>query len=150
MLQECLVKECKTLFQDFYLKNPAGQLIPLQIYSQFLPSQSGTAAQEPFPYLRVIVMDGKDAAELEANQCRIYFMAGVWNDSSDHQGYRDVLNILQKIYEHLMRDRVYQNRFQVEYPVKWRLEKEDLWPKFYGKLKTVWTLGKVTKFDQLT
>ncbi len=163
-LQDFLVTEISTLLKDIQLKNEAGELTSIKVLSQYSPVDETGQAVHQFPYVRVLLKYGKDPKELEPYHWTVMFVAGVYDNSVDCQGYRDAINILQKIYDHLMRVRVFDQKYQVEYPVhwiltddrwkstddRWNLTDESSYPYFYIGLKTVWTLGKITMADTLS
>jgi hypothetical protein len=156
-LQEFLVTEVATLLDGYKLKNEAGELVNISVFSQYLPKDDTGQTIEQFPYVRVVLKFGKDPDEIGPYQWIVDFVAGVWYKSVDCQGYRDAVNMLQKIYDHLMRQRIFDQRYEVGYPVKWKLigdtwqlTDESKYPYFYVGLKTVWTIGKITVADILS
>lgn len=152
-LQNFLVKETKNLFKGLKLKNTNGDLSPLNVYPQYLPYGTSQEAANPFPYIRVILVDGEDPNETESNQCRIIFLAGVYDDDPNNQGYWDVLSIVQKLYTHLMRNMVFKGKYEVVRPVRWKMvgeELENTWPYFFGALETTWNVGKISITDTIT
>jgi len=148
-LQDFLVEELKTLFKDFKLKNALGELSSLNIYPQFLPVKKGKKDTEHFPYIVVILQDGEDPNETDSNTCNILLMAGIYDDDENYQGYKDLLNVLQKVYEHLMKHRLFEGKYQIEYPIKWRIHDEDTYPYFFGAIETNWIVGKIESIDTL-
>lgn len=146
-LQDCLVKDFKAFLHDFYLKDVDGQPATFNIYPQYLPPKEGKDDKEHFPYIVVGLEDGDDSGKEEPNQCRIVMTVGVCDKDKTFQGYRDVLNVLQKLYDHLMRTQVFGSKFEINYPIKWALHDENRYPFFYGGLETNWTVGKITPAD---
>lgn len=159
-LQDFLVTEISTLLEGIQLTNEAGELSNITVLSQYSEVDDTGAVVHQFPYVRVLLKYGKDPSEREPYQWTVVFVAGVYDNTVDCQGYRDAINILQRIYDHLMRKRIFDQKYQVEYPVHWILweSKDDRWyltdessyPYFYVGLKTVWTLGKITIADSIS
>lgn len=153
-LQEFLVTEISKLLEGYQLKNEAGELSNITVFSQYLPVDETGQKVEPFPYVRVVLKFGKDPDETGPYQWIVDFIAGVCDKSVDCQGYRDALTVLQKIYDHLMRRRIFAQKYEVGYPVKWKLMggaweliDDSQYPYFHVGLKTVWTIGKITMAD---
>ena len=144
-LQKELKKEMESLFKGFKLKNIDGESSELKVYRQNLPAKAGQDDKDHFPHIRVIITDGEDPSPTGANTCRVMFIAGTWDDSDDMQGFDDVMNIMQKIYEHLIRTVL--SRFTLEYPIRWSPHDEDTFPYFFAGMETVWTIGKITPPD---
>jgi hypothetical protein len=169
-LQDFLVKEISALFEGVKLKNEAGELSNISVLSQYSPVSDTGQVVHKFPFVRVLLKLGKDPKELDPHRWAVIFVAGVYDNSVDCQGYRDAINILQKIYDHLMRKRVFDQKYEVGYPVhwlltddawkltedrwltdeQWKLTDESSYPYFYVGLKTVWTVGKITVADTLS
>jgi len=147
LLQSFLVEETKRLFDGFTLKNIKGEESPLKVYPQHLPAKKNQNDTEHYPHIIVRLLDGEDPQEMYPNQCRVHFYFGVVDKTSDYQGYLDSLNMVQKLYDHLMRKRLFDKKYTVEYPVKWSVTEEDYYPYYYAGLETVWTIGKVTMED---
>lgn len=147
LLQDFLVKEAQSLFDGFFLKNVKGEEAPLNVYPQHLPARKGQKDTEHYPFIVVKLIDGKDLNELDPNQCRVLFYCGIVDESEDYQGYRDSLNLIQKLYDHLMRKRIFDKKYEVEYPIEWSVTEEDYYPYYYAGLETIWTVGKVTRQD---
>jgi hypothetical protein len=150
LLQDFLVKELKSLFVGFKLKNIKNEDTDLNIYPQYLPAKKTQKDVDHFPFVTVKIVEGEDPSETDANTCRIMLMVGIYDINEDYQGYKDVLSILQKMYAHLMSNKVFDGRYEVEYPIKFTLTDEDYQPYFFGALDTTWTIGKITiKNDDL-
>lgn len=147
LLQDFLVEEVKGLFDGLILKNVKGEEAPLNVYPQRLPARKRQKDTDLYPFLVVKLQDGEDQTELDPNQCRVLFYCGIFDDTDDYQGYRDSLNVMQKIYDHLMRKRIFDKNYIVEYPIKWSVTDEDYYPYFYAGLETTWVVGKVTMKD---
>jgi len=146
-LQDYMVDEVKQLFSGFTLKNAKGEEALLNVYPQYLPARKGQKDIEHYPFIVVQLLDGGDDSELDPNQCRILFYCGIFDDDNKYQGHRDCVNVMQRLYTHLMTHRVFDKKYQVEYPIKWSLTEEDFYPYYYGGLETIWTVGKITMED---
>lgn len=148
LLQDKLVEEINTLFSGFKLKNAEGEKVSINVYPQFLPAKTGQKDKNHFPYILVILLDG-DIKKTEANICRVLIMVGIYDDDTNHQGYKDVLNVMQKIYNYLARKRIIDKKYELKYPIDWKLSDEDTYPYYFGAIETNWTVGKVFMTDNL-
>jgi hypothetical protein len=146
MLQDFLVAEMKRLFDGYLLKNSKDELVPLNIYPQHVPLKK-VPQKEEFPYLRVFLLDGNDPGTEDSNHCKIFFAPGIFDMGEEKQGYRDVLTIIWRIYEHLKRHVVFDNRYEVQPAMEWRLDPEDRYPYYFGELETAWTVGEISPPD---
>lgn len=146
MLQDFLVEEMKRLFDGFLLKNSKEELVPLNVYHQHVPLKK-LPKDEEFPYLRVYLLAGTDPGHEDPNQCTIIFAPGVYDKGEDNQGYRSVLNIIWRIYEHLKRHVVFEGKCEVQPAMDWRLDPDDHYPYHFGELETTWNVGKITMIE---
>jgi len=144
MLQDFLVAEVKSLFDGFTLKNVKGEEVPLHVYPQYLPSKKGQKDTDHYPFIIVKLFEGEDPNEEDPNKCGVLFYCGVFDDSEDYQGYRDSINIIQKLYTHLMTNRFFDNKYEINYPIKWSVTEEDYFSYYFAGLETNWIIGKVT------
>ena len=147
LLQDSIIDELKILLAGTLLKNKAGALVPINFYTQFLPPKTGINDLRLFPHIRPIFIESTDPNEEDAATCRIQLMFAIFDDDSNYQGYRDIMNLMQKVESHLRRIRVINNRFELLYPVTSYLHDENTHPQFYGAIDTIWTIGKTTLAD---
>ena len=147
LLQDCLVDELKNLFSGFTLKNVKGEESPLNIYPQGLPAIKGQKDTKHYPFVVVKLQDGEDPDRDAPYTCRIMFFCGIYDDADNYQGHKDLLNVMQKIYAHIMRKRLFAGKYEAQYPITWALTEEDLYPQYYGAVESTWAVGKVTMQD---
>lgn len=148
LLQDFLVEELKQL--GFKGKNVEGNLVSFNVYPQYLPAKKGKKDSDHFPYITVIIEDGEDLNETEPHMCRILLMFGIYDLDENYQGYKDILNVLQKTYEYLIKTKIFEGLYSIEYPIRWKVHEEDTYPYFFGALETNWTIAKTSIVDTLT
>lgn len=147
LLQDDLVEETKLMFDGFMLKNAKKETVPMNVYPQFLPSKSSKEDINHFPYIIVRTSDGEEKNEGDVPDTKIMFIVGVFDEDDKYQGYKDVMNALEKMYQHLFRKRVISNKYECIFPVKWVVNEEDVYPYYFGGLETNWTLPKIMQDD---
>lgn len=140
LLQDALIKELKDLFSDYKFKNSAGEPVKLKIYPQSLPGKTRKDDPKHFPYIIVRVLDGETTSETDAATCKIALIVGVRDEDPQYQGYKDVLNILSDLEQHLFSKRVIDDRYVIQHPYDWTLHSEDTYPVYYGGAQTTWML----------
>jgi hypothetical protein len=57
---------------------------------------------------------------------------GIRNITPDFQGYRDLLNLMEKARQELIRSRVINGVTTVQYPIKWGMYQDQPYPYWYG------------------
>lgn len=144
LLQEALVKEIRALFADARFKNTKGKEVELNVYSQFLPAKRAGQDADPFPYAIVRVQDGNLSALSEPETCNVFIFFGVWDDSLDFQGYKDVLNAITRLKIHLFAKQIIDKRYQITYPFDWAIDEDEKnHPYYFGGAQTTWKLPQV-------
>ena len=150
-LQDSLVEDFKQQLAGFLLKNAKGDRVNLNIYPQNLPAKKGQKDSEHFPYLVVRVMEGEnqDDQEEEKNTCKIAFIIGAYDDDDSYQGYKDVMNVIEKIMQRLKTKKFYSNQFELTLPLKWLIHDEDTYPYYFGGIETHWNIPNIGMDDLL-
>lgn len=146
-LQDALVSELKELFSEFRLKNAKGEDVSLNIYPQHLPDKNGSKTSEYFPYILVVFDSCEEKEEDEARETKIVLVIGVVDIDDNYQGYKELMNVKEKIYQHLMTKRVLDNKYKITYPIKWELPEEDFSPFYFIGIETNWEIPKVSMPD---
>ena len=74
----------------------------------------------------------------------VSMLVGAYDESSDCQGYRDVMNIMDKVKLEILTlpARVLAQRYKLEMPVKDYLPPEQPYPIYLGVIETVWETGR--------
>jgi hypothetical protein len=154
-LQDLLVEELKTLFDGEQLNNENGVKSAFSVYPQYLlpidPTVANQASLTHFPHIRVILSDGEDPDAENSNKCNVLLEIGIHDATTNYQGHRDLMNIINKIYRHFMAKK-FLGPFEIEYPFHWSLnfDPELVYPKFYGIIETSWIIPKVIFTDTLS
>lgn len=162
-LLDALVARLRELFNDYELKAKSGLLQKVKIIPQYLPQPSAVNVKtddetiEPQGYTVtdiesifpcVIVQVGevldKEEGNLDQSRVNVGFIIGIYDDSKDCQGYRDVYNIIEVIRQDLltMPGRVLAQRYRLEMPLRSDLIQEQEWPFYFGYIETVWETGR--------
>lgn len=149
VLQDCLVADLKEQLSNILLKNVKGEMTKLNIYPQNLPAKKGQKDSEHFPYIVVRVMEGEtqEGENFEESNCKIGFIIGVFDDSDNYQGYKDVMNILEKIKYRLCTKKYYDSQFELIMPFKWLIHDEDTYPYYFGGIESNWKMPEISMDD---
>ena len=57
---------------------------------------------------------------------------GVIDRDFNNQGHKDVLNIIQKIYERFAKNAILAQKYECVMPIEWALQDEESFPYFFG------------------
>lgn len=96
-------------------------------------------------------MDGEDNNETgeEDSICKIAFIVGLYDEDDNYQGYKDVMNIIEKVKQRLKTKRFYSNQFELKLPLKWVIHEEDIYPYYFGGIESSWKMPIVNMDDTL-
>lgn len=172
LLIDALVERLKKLFKGYVLLNKSGVLQEVKIFAQYLPQPAGiTIATKKkrgvenyeaedydanFPC--VIVKAGEiidnEQGRMDSSICDIKLLTGIYDGVSEDadedekairrqmQGYRDIMNIHERIREDFMNERVTAQRFRMCMPLKARLLEADTWPLYFGEMEMKFEIGR--------
>ena len=165
-LQDDLVDELKRLFEPFLYKAPidindeseetengsdhAFKRVPLNIYPQALPVQETDDEADPVPYIIVRLNSGYDPGrESSFNTVKLVLVIGIWDDDLSNQGHRDVLNIIQKIYERFSKDPCLNRRSVYTGQFDWALQEDGYFPYHFGACSMSFNIAAIRREDPL-
>lgn len=141
-LQKALVEEVKDELKDYTSVNNDGEYLKFNVYPQNLPAKKGKNDDEHFPYVLVCLdeerIDGEDAD----NICSVYFLVGVNDKNPNNQGHFDVANVLNRLSQRFLENRLVDCRYRITFPITKKFQEENTWPKFIGGMSTLWIMEK--------
>ncbi len=148
-LLDVLAEESKEALKGFRLRSAKENLIPINIYTQSLPVKEGKGDENQYPYV-LVCFDEEEIESRDNNlSVSVYFVIGILDQEKDKQGFRDVLQIANELYQHFFRKGIIANVFRPDYPFKIVLQKDDTYPYFFGGIESKWELpviGEEEKF----
>lgn len=166
LLQDDLVEELKVIFDGFHLSDPEGKLSGINIYPQNLPIpeseeqkdipieqlENGLAndktKEDPYPYIIVRVADGEIEDAASAQRVSTTLLIGVYDDSYEKHGSKDVMNIIQKIYTRFAKKPVLNGKYTIQYPISWTLQDEESYPFYFGGISLEWETAAIRREDK--
>ncbi|MCD8204717.1 MAG: hypothetical protein LUC16_02700 [Coprobacillus sp.] len=153
-LQDALVSELTKMFKDYISRDQYGPVKGINVYSQNLPIpksapppeydldpavvEEGLMASdvsnvpEPFPYIIVRANQGVIETIEGEQEVEFYLLIGVYDNRLDNQGHKDVLNIIQDIYERFSKCALLDHRYECAMPIEWALQDEESYPYYFG------------------
>lgn len=163
-LLDTLVAELKKVFADYQLPAKSGLLQNVKVFAQYMPQPSSiefnddseenttpqgysaTDIEENFPCIVVKLDDTqiKEENTLDAMRINVRLLIGTYDESTDCQGYRDVLNIIEKTQQFLlsMPNRILDGRYILKMPMQSYLFDEQPFPIYFGQIETVWETAR--------
>lgn len=156
-LIDALYDVLRELFSGYRLMNKAGMLQEVKIFRQYIPEPAGITAQSKglanyadsdyeanFPSIIIKLGEVTDKEENRIDQSRIdvKFLAGVYDATPESTGYRDLLNMIERMREYFLINRIINQKFRLEMPLKSRLVEADSWPVYFAEMDLVFDLGR--------
>lgn len=164
-LQDDLKVELKKVLKNFKLKDPQGNLSEINIFLQNLPMpeaqeqddipmellENGLVDEitnkDPYPYIIIRIGDGEIKDEISAQSVSTDLIIGIYDDSYEKQGHKDILNIIHDIYERFAKMPVLNRQYIIQYPILWTLQEEESYPYYFGGMHLSWELAAIRRED---
>lgn len=165
-LQDCIAEELKKIFEGFQLMDPKGNMRDINIFRQNLPMpeaemqtnipceqlENGLAEEipreDPYPYIIVRIEDGEIKDEASTQTVNTILVIGIYDGSYDKHGSKDVMNVIQKIYERFAKHPVLGKKYTIQYPIKWMLQEEESYPYYFGGMALIWETAAIRREDE--
>lgn len=128
----------ETIVQNYWLETNRGTSKPPQVITGYLPPKDPTKEDPDFPFVIVRLSDGTD--DQDGATITVHIIVGTYSRDSQ-QGWKDVAGIIERIWTELFKRRTIGNKFRVEYPMKFEIPEEQLYPQWVGVMTTTWTVA---------
>jgi hypothetical protein len=149
MLQDELVEEMNRLFKGYLYKEPGGERVPIKVYPQSIPVNQSDDEADPIPYIIVRLSSGEDTGERDSfNTVKLVIIIGIWDDALDAQGHRDVLNIIQKVYERFQENPNLNNKAAYAGDFHWALQEDGYYPYHFGACSLNFHIAAIRREDR--
>lgn len=144
-LQQDLIKRFEKLFEGHLFLSPTGEKVPVKVYEQHFPIPTPNTNPDDefeeednsssfFPAIIVQLNEGVQENWNTSQIVKVNLVIGVWDDSTNRIGYKDVTNIIRKISIDLSRNRRMDTQYTVPVPPRWKIDDEDLHPYYFGAM----------------
>lgn len=111
-----------------------------QVIAGYLPPKKSDSSSDPdFPFVIVRLIEGTDTQD--DAKVVIKIIAGTFSEDAQ-SGWRDPVNILQRIRTELLKRRVVGGKFRLEFPLKIEMPEEQPFPEWVGFMTTTWTIAQ--------
>ncbi|WP_167955125.1 hypothetical protein [Anaerosporobacter faecicola] len=151
-------EELEKVLGEVRLKDPnnTGKYTSIKIYEQVLPKikieydrydeEEEDQSEEPFPYIIIKLDSGKIVNEDEA--VKVELLIATYDDDLQNQGHKDVLNIINKIYERFYKNPMLANKYFRVNDIDWVLQDDDMYPYYYGAMGMEFKVRMFKKEDR--
>ncbi|WP_106494886.1 hypothetical protein [Lentibacillus sp. Marseille-P4043] len=146
LLQEDLKIRLLQEFNHFKLKNLTNDYAPIKIFEQHLPNK-GKEKEDPYPCIIIRLADGSKTDPEEGNKTKVQFIIGVVDRNSNNQGYKDAVNVANRITDNLERNPLINDQYELGLPINWAYHDEDAEPYFFVGIETNWKTPQILRED---
>lgn len=146
-LQSALKERMEEHFKNFLLGSPGTDQVPLKVFEQHLEAKPSSDISQ-YPYLLIRVSEATPNGQGEGHTLKIMFIAGVFDESNNNQGYKDAITILNKVLAHFIKYPLVEKRFEFD-PENWNWSypDDDVAPYFLCGLETNWKIPQPLRED---
>lgn len=139
-LQIRLQKDLIELFKDRRYKTPDGKMESVHVFRQNLPKRESEEAEDPFPYITVVLDSGGVKDQMTAHKIAVFFRIGIYDEDLANQGHASVLEIMETMQQHYEETNTLGPfAFNDDGDgFAWALQNEQSWPYFFGAVGMTW------------
>ena len=159
-LLDAVISKFENLFAGYTLLNKSGELQEVKIFAQYLPMSEGLNFANKdlagienyqksdmdlnFPCIIVKLIECEDREErrIDSSLVKMKILFACYDENRLCQGYRDILNMQERVRDNLLIERVIANKFRLEMPIKTRLLECETWPVYFGEMDLIWQIGR--------
>ena len=150
-LHDLLVERLETLFGNYYLGNDNDEK-RVQVYPQHIPHKTEEDDETIFPHILVKMEMGEMKGAGSDNLCGVYFIIATCDMNVDQQGYRDCVNIMNKIFHSLTTRPILGGKYRFSGDAKWELasfeDEETTYPYYFGGIETTWEAPQIRESEE--
>lgn len=101
-----------------------------EVHLGYLPQKTAQSIKDPiYPCIVVRVLEGEETAENNQVTIRLLFST----TSIEDDGFLETLNLMERVKNALLNQRVLDGRFEIDYPYKWKFFEEQAQPEWFGE-----------------
>ncbi|MCZ8520129.1 MULTISPECIES: hypothetical protein [Paenibacillus] len=140
ILIDALRDRLQALLAEYQMETKEGQRRSPQVVTGYLPQQlAGEENPSEYPFIIVRPFKGKDAMEGGHMSVRLIF--GTYRDDDD--GFYYVMNLMERVRQHLQKRRGLGGVFRLELPYEWQVFEEQPMPHWVGEAITLWSIPTI-------
>ena len=152
-LIDALAAKLEEIFEGITIKGKDDVLRPVRVFKQYIPQGAGLTGvsgyadsdyESNFPCVIVKYLEHTDKEEnrFDQSMTSIKLIYGVYDNEAECQGYRDILNMIDRTRLNLLHERTLAKRFMLAMPLKTRLLEADTFPVYFGEMDLYYITGR--------
>lgn len=149
-LQDELMGEISRILDGYTYKTPDRERIPINVFAQNIPMNETDDEADPVPYIIVRLNSGEDDGSRDSfNTVSVVVIAGIWDDALEAQGHRDLMNIIQKIYQRFHENPDLNGKAAYAGEFQWAIQDDAYYPYSFGACHMKFRIAAVRREDDL-
>lgn len=145
-LQNALCDELKKILKNERFEDSNGDLVEMNIFAQNIPVVQYEDEDEPVPYVIVRIVDGEtDMNGIEPYSISTVLIIGVHEKTKDNQGHRQILNVINAVYERFSKDPMLDNQYYCDGHLKWTIQDDGYYPYSFGAIRLDFTIPAIRR-----
>ena len=145
-LMDALAERLQVILKDYSSGNPqdevTGSVIlgrnPLKIHTGQIPVPEDASELESFVYVIVKKIEDKGGQDLSSATVEI----GVSIYDEDETGWRNLYNIVEHIRQDLLKHRILNKKFMLQWPINTEFAEEQPYPQWVGAITAKYSIGQ--------
>jgi len=143
ILIDQLVLFIQSVVSEFDLEtNVPGVRKQPQVVAGYLREKKTAQKQEVPDFPHVVVRFLEDTDALESNTAHVRIIAGTYSQD-EQNGWRDAMNVITRIKQALIKQRIIGNIFIMEKPIKTDLPEEQPFPEWVAMMTVNFTIPQI-------
>lgn len=150
-LQKALLQEITEILKNLRMKDAAGNYVDgPKGYEQGLPLITEDDEDESafFPYFIVKLDEGETAAADEPWKIHVFVLFGIYEDSTENIGHKEVLNMIEKIQQRFEKEPLLCGKYRADPEISWALQDEQTYPFYFGAIELYFWIPKIGREDK--
>ncbi len=133
------------------VEEPKPQLVPITVYAQNIPVPLSVEEDEnPVPYIIVRLNTGTDDNVFDSKYIlKVVVIMGIWEDDRNAQGHRELLNIINLIYERFKKNPCLDGKYVYDGGFKWDIQEDGYYPYYFGAFEMNFAIPAIRREDPL-
>ena len=127
---------------------PKAELVPITVFPQNIPVPLSEEDENPVPYIIVRLNTGTDDNVFDSEYVmKVVVIMGIWDDDRKAQGHRELLNIINLVYERFKKNPCLAGQYVYKGGFKWDIQEDGYYPYYFGAFEMNFTIPAIRRED---